>query len=129
SVEPARGKDTTACIMSVTAPRDQVLDIDLSRVEPRACFRSLTGVGSSKLHSRTAIAPICTISREDSRFIPAHDVADKLAETFNLATMEWEEFEQLIREVFAREFSVNGGEVKVTQASRDRGVDAIAFDP
>jgi restriction system protein len=43
--------------------------------------------------------------------------------------MEWEEFEQLIREVFAKEFSVNGGEVKVTQASRDGGVDAIAFDP
>jgi restriction system protein len=129
SVDPARGKETTACIMSVTAPRDQFLGIDLARVEPRACFRSLKGVGSSTLHSITAIAPICTISREDSRFIPAHDVADKLAEGFNLATMEWEEFEQLIREVFAREFSVNGGEVKVTQASRDRGVDAIAFDP
>jgi len=129
SVDPARGKETTACIMSITAPRDKFLDIDLARVEPRACFRSLKGVGSSELHSITAIAPICTISREDSRFIPGHDVADKLAAGFNLATMEWEEFEQLIREVFAREFSVNGGEVKVTQASRDRGVDAIAFDP
>jgi restriction system protein len=129
SVDPATGKETTACIMSITAPREKFLDIDLARVEPRACFRSLKGVGSSKLHSITAIAPICTISREDSRFIPGRDVADKLAAGFNLATMEWEEFEQLIREVFAREFSVNGGEVKVTQASRDRGVDAIAFDP
>jgi restriction system protein len=111
------------------APRDKFLDVDLSRVDPKACFRLLKGVGSSKLHSITAIAPICTISREDSRFIPAHDVADKLAEGFNLATMEWEEFEQLIREVFGKEFSATGGEVKITQASRDRGVDAIAFDP
>jgi restriction system protein len=31
--------------------------------------------------------------------------------------------------LFEKEFSINGGEVKVTQASRDGGVDAIAFDP
>jgi restriction system protein len=43
--------------------------------------------------------------------------------------MNWEDFEHLIRELFEREFKVNGGEVKVTQASRDGGVDAIAFDP
>jgi restriction system protein len=47
----------------------------------------------------------------------------------NLASMDWEDFEHLIREVFANEFNSNGGEVKVTQASKDGGVDAIAFDP
>jgi len=129
AVDPAKGKETTTCIMSVSTRRAQFCEIDLSRVDPKACFRSLKGVGSSKLHSITAIAPICTISREDHRFIMAHDVADTLAEGYNLATMEWEEFEQLIREVFGKEFSINGGEVKVTQASRDGGVDAVAFDP
>src|SRR5207237_3569804 len=44
-------------------------------------------------------------------------------------SMDWEDFEHLIREVFAKEFNSNGGEVKVTQASRDGGVDAVAFDP
>jgi restriction system protein len=115
--------------MSVSTRREQFCEIDLSRVDPKACFRSFKGVGSSKLHSITAIAPICRINREDHRFIMAHDVADTLAEGYNLATMEWEEFEQLIREVFEKEFSINGGEVKVTQASRDGGVDAVAFDP
>jgi restriction system protein len=43
--------------------------------------------------------------------------------------MDWEDFEHLIREVFEKEFSQGGGEVKITQASRDGGVDAIAFDP
>jgi len=43
--------------------------------------------------------------------------------------MDWEDFEHLIREVFEAEFKATGGEVKVTQASRDGGVDAIAFDP
>ena len=41
--------------------------------------------------------------------------------------MHWEDFEHLIRELFEKEFSCNGGEVKVTQASRDGGVDAIAL--
>ena len=38
-------------------------------------------------------------------------------------------FEHLIREIFEKEFSANGGEVKITQASRDGGVDAVVFDP
>jgi restriction system protein len=38
-------------------------------------------------------------------------------------------FEHLIRELFEKEFTLNGGEVKVTQASSDGGVDAVAFDP
>jgi restriction system protein len=36
---------------------------------------------------------------------------------------------ELIRELFDKEFKTSGGEVKITQASRDGGVDAIAFDP
>ena len=43
--------------------------------------------------------------------------------------MKWEDFEHLIRELFAKEFSQEGAEVKITQASRDKGVDAIAYDP
>jgi restriction system protein len=34
----------------------------------------------------------------------------------------------LIRELFGREFSSPGSEVKVTRASRDAGVDAVIFD-
>lgn len=43
--------------------------------------------------------------------------------------MDRQDFEHLIREIFAREFSQGGGEVRVTQASRDGGIDAAAFDP
>ena len=46
-----------------------------------------------------------------------------------IAAMDWEDFEHLIREIFEKEFSQDGGEVKVTQSSRDGGVDAVAFDP
>jgi restriction system protein len=43
--------------------------------------------------------------------------------------MDWEDFEHLIRELFEKEFGESGGEVKITRASRDSGVDAVAFDP
>lgn len=43
--------------------------------------------------------------------------------------MPWDDFEHLVRQLFEWEFGNKGIEVKVTCASRDRGVDAIMFDP
>ena len=105
------------------------MDIDLMNVDPKICFKNLKGIGSSKLFGITPIQPIITINRNDKRFVSSYDVVGILDEGYNLAAMGWEDFEHLIREVFQKEFSYNGGEVKVTQASRDGGVDAIAFDP
>lgn len=128
STDKSTGNEATACILSVQASREAFLGINLARVDPKACFRQLKGVGSSKLHSLTPIAPIVELRRDDPRFVPSYSVAERLNEG-NLATMDWEDFEHLIREIFEKEFSSGGGEVKVTQASRDGGVDAIAFDP
>jgi len=86
-------------------------------------------VGSSKLHGLVAIQPLINISREDKRFVEGRDVADGLSGGENIAAMPWDDFEHLIRELFEKEFNQTGGEVKVTQASRDGGVDAVAFDP
>ncbi len=129
SVDRSTGKEITACILSLQAQRDEFLAINLANVDPKACFKSLKGVGSSKLHSLAAVPPIMQIRRDDGRFVSAYEVANTLDESSNLAAMDWEDFEHLIREVFEQEFSSSGGEVKVTQASRDGGVDAVAFDP
>src|SRR4051794_14892454 len=43
--------------------------------------------------------------------------------------MDWDDFEHLVRELFQHEFGASGATVEVTRASRDRGVDAIVFDP
>ena len=61
----------------------------------------------------------------DKRFIQPQNVMEHLDDSANLAAMDWEDFEHLIRQVFEKEFSSEGGEVKITQASRDGGVDAI----
>jgi len=129
SVNKATGIHENKCILSLQAKKEEFVTINLANVDPRVCFKSLKGVASSKLSSLTPVQPIIQISRSDKRFVSSYDVADSLDNSINLAAMDWEDFEHLIREIFEKEFSVNGGEVKVTQASRDGGVDAIAFDP
>jgi restriction system protein len=116
-------------VLSVQAKKEEFRSIELRNVDPKACFKAMKGVGSSKLHSLTPIAPVLNINREDKRFIASREVEDQLNDGFNLAAMDWQDFEQLIREIFEKEFSKSGGEVKVTQASRDGGVDAVVFDP
>ena len=69
------------------------------------------------------------IERDDKRFVESYDVAHGLDSGYNLAAMDWEDFEHLVREMFEKEFSEAGGDVKVTQASRDGGIDAVVFDP
>ena len=92
-------------------------------------FSSLKGVASSKLSELTPIKPIQQLNKEDSRFVTGYAVVGTLDARTNLAAMDWLDFENLIREIFEKEFCRNGGEVKITQASRDGGVDAVAFDP
>jgi len=129
SIDPATGVERRACVLSLQASKDEFMGINLAHVDPKLCFRNLKGLGSSKLHSITPVAPILSIERDDKRFVSSYEVAHGLDEGVNLAMMDWEDFEHLIREVFEKEFLAAGGEVKVTQASRDGGVDAVVFDP
>ena len=107
----------------------EFLDLDLKYVDPKECFKKLKGIANSKLHFVIPVAPIISINRDDDRFVVPRNIQENLNESCNLASMDWEDFEHLIREVFEQEFAKTGGEVKVTRSSRDRGVDAIAFDP
>ncbi len=129
SIDKATGHNVNACIMSLQTSKDEFLAINLERIDPKASFKQLKGVGSSKLYGLSSIAPIANIDKKDRRFVPAYEVIDGVNKVDNLAAMDWQDFENLIREIFEKEFSSSGGEVKITQASRDGGVDAIAFDP
>lgn len=129
AVDRTTGKPVTACVLSLRAGRAEFASINLANVDPKACFKSMKGVGSSKLSGLSPVPPLMPLRREDGRFVSAYEVASTLDGSVNLAAMGWEDFEHLIREVFEKEFSSTGGEVRVTQASRDGGVDAIAFDP
>jgi restriction system protein len=56
-------------------------------------------------------------------------VLERLEAGTNLITMEWQDFEMLVRDIFKKVFSDEGTEVNVTRASRDEGVDAVVINP
>jgi len=129
AIDKATGAVTHICIMTVQVLKAEFMALNLSQIDLKACFRSLKGISGSSLSDFSPVRPVLTLNREDSRFVASYNVVDSLNEKTNLAAMDWLDFENLIRELFEKEFSKNGGEVKITQASRDGGVDAIAFDP
>lgn len=129
AINRATGKEENNCILSIQVNKEELKEINLLNIDPKSCFIKLKGVASTNLSSVTPIQPILQINKEDKRFVDSYAVAGSIDNTTNIAAMDWEDFEHLIRELFEKEFSSNGGEVKVTQASRDGGVDAIAFDP
>lgn len=124
---PRTGQLERNLILSLMIDRDTFSGIDISHVDPKMCFKSMKGVSAAKLIDVVPVQPVLQINKEDHRFIESKDVS--VNEGTNLAAMPWEDFEQLVREIFEFEFAQNGGEVRVTQASRDGGVDAVVFDP
>jgi restriction system protein len=126
--DKATGHQRYEYLMSLHATADQVRAIDFANVDPKICFKSLKGISAPRPTQCIPVAPILKFDK-DRRVISSREVIDKLEKEANLAAMPWEDFEHLIRELFEKEFAHGGVEVRVTQASRDRGVDALLFDP
>ncbi len=129
ALSPASGKRVHGCILSLQASKQEFESIDLSNVDPKACFKQLKGVAASRLSGMTPVRPILQLQADDPRFIDGHEVASQLEESYNLATMAWEDFEHLVRQLFEEEFRKGDAEVHVTRASSDGGVDAVILDP
>lgn len=127
--DPATGQPKNGIIASLQASVEYLASLDLSKLDPEVCFKYLKGVATPNLQNASPIRPIFTLNKEDSRLVANKDVDSEIEPEANLAAMEWEDFEHLVAQLFEWEFSKNGIEVKVTRASRDRGVDAILFDP
>lgn len=127
-VQKSTGHLKRAYCSSLFATKTQLLGLNLAAADPLAAFSALKGVAARSLEL-TPIAPILRLNTEDKRFVDAKDILANMAQGENLAAMDWEDFEHLCRELFEKAFAGSGAEVKVTQASRDQGVDAVIFDP
>lgn len=121
------GQLNRCLILSLLASRDKFMEVDLDHADPKMAFKGLKGVSGAKLYEITPVSPVLTFDKEGHKFIEGKHI--DIGAGTNLASMDWKEFEQLVREIFETEFSKNGGEVKVTQSSRDGGVDVVIFDP
>lgn len=123
------GQKKYSCIMTLQANKESFAKIDISNINAKNCFKALKGIAAPELASLIPVKPILMINKEDSRFIDAYSVTEHLDDGYNIATMHWKDFENLVRELFEKEFCNEGSEVRITQSSHDGGVDAVIFDP
>lgn len=123
----SNGLEETNCILSLQTSLETFMECNLTKVDPKLCFKRMKGRAGTKLSDLVAVAPICNISKYDKRFIKSHEIGDKI-KGYNLASMHWEEFEHLIRELFEKEYAKDNVEVHVTQGIKDGGVDGVIID-
>ena len=130
-VDRSTGQRMDEIVGSLAATRAEMTSVDVAEVDPRQCFRALKGVASPSFQDLSPVRAILSFDRDDRRIVEARAVADHLAPEQNLASMDWEDFEHIVRELFAKMFSARSAaaEVHVTRASRDYGVDALVHDP
>lgn len=127
-IDPTTGQEKRAFVSSLFASKEELLNINLARTDPQAALKALKGASTVDV-GIVPITPQMKIERNDSRFVDSKDVLSGVQQDENIAAMDWEDFEHLCRELFERVFASEGADVRVTQASRDQGVDAIIFDP
>jgi restriction system protein len=113
----------------MSSNKETLLDLNLNKVDADECVKMLKGISVPSFDNLSPIRPIHFYNKDDDRFIDNIDIDKKLDNSTNLASMDWEEFEHLVAQLFEWEFKDKGMEIKVTRSSRDRGVDAIVFDP
>jgi restriction system protein len=112
------------CLVSVRISHDQFDEIDLRHVDPTACLREMRATVSRQPGELVAVKPIVDINMVDPRFIAEVNVLSTLDRRPNLMELTPGEFESLITNLFEK----MGLKTKLTQPSRDGGVDCVAFD-
>lgn len=124
SVDVASGHLTQACLISVRVTSTQFHALQLHQVDPVACLRALHAAVSPRPSELVAVQPIMRLDMTDSRFVTEDDVLSSLQTRPNLLELTPSEFESLITNLF----TCMGLETRLTQPSRDGGVDCVAFD-
>ncbi len=110
--------------MTLRTTRDVFLDRDFSRVDPEACLLNLSASLSKSPAELVPVRPVLDFNMVDPRFVEEADVLSGLDQRPNLMELKPAEFESLITNLFTK----MGLESRMTQPSRDGGVDCVAFD-
>jgi restriction system protein len=123
--DPGTGRVGESTLISVMASRDEIEAIDLVAVEPVSCLKHLNAAVSRNPAETLPVRPFASVDKSDVRFIGAVDLIGELDSRPNLMELSPTEFEALVQNLFEK----MGLDTRQTRASRDGGVDAIAFDP
>jgi restriction system protein len=124
TIEPATGKDIRPCVLSLRASRQSLEGLELTKLDPAAAVKRLNARVSRSASELLPVKPIVDFNMVDKRFIESTDVLSGLEERPNLMELSPGDFEALITNLFQK----LGLETKLTQASRDGGVDCVAWD-
>lgn len=122
--DPATGVMSRVPVVSVSTHREKFDAINLSDVEATACLKHLSAAVSRNPSEAVPVRPIVKFNLDDPRFIEESNILSELDDRPNLLDLSPGEFESLIQNLF----TAMGLDTKQTQASRDGGVDAVAFD-
>jgi restriction system protein len=125
TIDPRTGQAIRPYLITVRTDRMSFQALDLARVEPLACLRALNAGVSKSPAELVPIRPVLDFNMVDPRFVEEADVLSALEQRPNLMELTPGEFEALITNLFEK----MGLETRMTQASRDGGVDCVAYDP
>lgn len=124
SVDPKNGHDQRVCLLSVAVKSKEVATWRLERLDPVSCIKALGGTVSRAPGEKRPVNPLVDFDKTDERFIEGHRLIDALDSRANLLELNPTEFEQLIENLFGS----MGLDTHLTRASRDGGVDCVAYD-
>jgi len=124
SIDPGSGRAVRPCLVTLRTTRDLFEELDLSQVHPLACLRHLSAGVSKSPAELVPVRPVVELNMVDRRFVAEADALSILEQRPNLMELTPTEFESLIQNLFTK----MGLEARQTQASRDGGVDCVAFD-
>jgi restriction system protein len=125
TIDPRTGQPTRPCLITLRTTRELFDGLDLARVQPAACLQGLNASLSRNPAELSPVRPVLDFNMVDPRFIEETDVMSTLDQRPNLMDLSPSEFEALITNLFEK----MGLETRMTQASRDGGVDCVAYDP
>ena len=124
TVSDATGKEVYPCLVTLMTTRDSFMDRDFSRVDPLACLLDLSASVSKNPAELVPVRPVLEFDMVDPRFVEEADVLSGLDQRPNLMELSPGEFESLITNLFTK----MGLETRMTQPSRDGGIDCVTFD-
>ena len=124
AIDPRTGNPVRPCLVTLRVSRDDFLQINLEKVDPVACLTSLKAAVSRSPEELVAVKPIVEFDMVDPRFVKEANILTGLDARPNLMELTPSEFESLVTNLFEN----MGLETRLTQASRDGGVDCVAWD-
>lgn len=124
TIDPATGRRIRPTLISVSASADDIRSLEVAVLDPVACLKRLRARVSANSHELIPVTPIMDFNMLDARFVAETDILGTLDTRPNLADLTPTEFESLMTNLFEK----MGLETRQTRASRDGGVDCVAWD-